>query len=193
MNEIPKGELGRKAIHYATSLIPLIYYFYIGKDMAVWILIVISVFLLIAEFARKFIPFFRSLYMKLFGDMTRPHEYKNHLTGATYVSLGSLLVIYLFPKEIAVVALLFLMVGDPTACLVGMSFGKIKIMRDKTLEGALAFILASLIVTWWIPNVPFSVKLIGACAASLFELIPWKLDDNLTIPSLSALFMYYML
>lgn len=193
MNEIPKGELGRKAIHYATSLIPLTYYFYIDKDMAVWILIVISVFMLTAEFARKFIPFFRSLYMQFFGDMTRPHEYKNHLTGATYVSLGSLLVIYLFPKEIAVVAMLFLMVGDPTACLVGMSFGKIKIMRDKTLEGALAFILASLIVTWWIPNVPFSVKLTGACVASLLELIPWKLDDNLTIPSLSALFMYYML
>jgi len=125
--------------------------------------------------------------------MTRPHEHKNHLTGATYVSLGSLLVIYLFPKEIAVVALFFLMVGDPTACLVGMSFGKIKIMRDKTLEGALAFVLASLVVTWWIPTVPFSVKLIGACVASLLELIPWKLDDNLTIPSLSALFMYYML
>ena len=125
--------------------------------------------------------------------MTRPHEHQNNLTGASYVFLGSFMVIWLFPKPIAVVALLFLTIGDSTACLIGMSFGRVRIWGQKTLEGTLAFLLSSLLVTWWVPQIPFWVKLIGAGAASILELIPWRLDDNLTIPSLSALVMYFLI
>ncbi|MDO9548126.1 MAG: SEC59/DGK1/VTE5 family protein [Candidatus Marinimicrobia bacterium] len=193
MYNIPKAELGRKTIHYTAVLIPLIYYFFLEKDPAAIILLIISIGMLIAEVLRMTVPFCRSLYMRLFGDMTRPHEHANHLTGATYLFIGSLLVVYLFPKDIAVVAMLFNMVGDPTACLVGMAFGKIKLSRSKTLEGTLAFIIASLIVTWWIPGAPLHVKLIGAVVAGGLEHITWRLDDNLVIPSVSALVMYFLI
>lgn len=192
MREIPRGERGRKAIHYTATLIPLIYYFLVDKRTAIIILGVLTGSIVIAELLRMNIPYLRELYLRLFSDLTRPHEHQNNLTGASYVFLGSLMVVWLFPKPIAVVALFFLTVGDSTACLVGMSFGRIRILGQKTLEGTLAFIISSLLVTWWIPDIPFSVKLIGAGTASVLELIPWRFDDNLTIPSLSALIMYFL-
>jgi len=193
VNDIPKAERDRKAIHYTTVLIPLIYYFFLEKDLAVIILIIVSVCMLVAEALRMTVPSCRSLYVRLFGDMTRPHEHANHLTGATHLFLGSLMVVYLFPKEIATTAMLFILVGDPTACLVGMAFGKIKLSRSKTLEGTLAFITASLIATWWIPGVPMYVKLIGAIAAGGLELLTWRLDDNLIIPTVAATIMYFLI
>jgi len=152
----------------------------------------ISAGMLLAEVLRFTVPFFRNLYNRLFGDMTRPHEHANQLTGATYLFLGSLLVVALFPKEIAVVAMYFILVGDPSACLVGTAFGKIKISRSKTLEGTLAFIVTSLLATWWIPGVPQHVKIIGAVVAGGLEHITWRLDDNLVIPFVAALIMYLL-
>jgi dolichol kinase len=193
MREIPRGERGRKAIHYTATLIPLIYHFLVDKRVAIIILGILTGSIMIAELLRMIIPGLRELYLRIFGDLTRPHEHQNNLTGASYVFLGSFMVIWLFPKPIAVIALLFLTVGDSTACLIGMSFGRIRIWGQKTLEGTLAFILSSLLVTWWVPHIPFWVKLIGAGAASILELIPWRFDDNLTIPSLSALVMYFLI
>ncbi len=193
MREIPRGERGRKVIHYTATLIPLIYHFLVDRRIAIIILSILTGSIILAELSRMIIPSLRKLYLRIFGDLTRPHEHQNNLTGASYVFLGSFMVIWLFPKPIAVVALLFLTIGDSTACLIGMSFGRIRIWGQKTLEGTLAFLLSSLLVTCWVPQIPFWVKLIGAGAASILELIPWRLDDNLTIPSLSALVMYFLI
>lgn len=192
MNRIRDGELARKAIHYLATLIPLTYYFLLDRSTMITVMAVCFVIILIGEHLRMRRPAFRRLYLKIFGWMIRPYEYENHLTGATYVFLGALLVASLFPKEIAVIALLFLTVGDPSACLVGLSIGRIRLIGNKTLEGTLAFILAGLLATFWIPGVPFLIKIIGVTIACLVELIPWKVDDNWLIPTVSALCMYLL-
>lgn len=192
MPDIPRSELARKALHYLTGLIPLVYYFFLAKNEAVIILVVLSIGMLTIEILRIKIPACRNLYNRYFGDITRPYEHANHLTGATYLLLGMLLVVYLFPKVIAVIAMLFILVGDPTACLIGMAFGKIRLSRSKTLEGTLAFIAASLLVTWWIPGVALPIKLIGAVLAGGLELVTGRLDDNLVIPTISALIMFIL-
>lgn len=193
MNEIPQPELGRKFIHYLAALIPLIYHFFLDKKPAVIILGIFVGIILIAEGLRFYVPFCKNLYNRFFGRMTRPHEHANHLTGASYLLIGSLLVTAFFPKELAVTAMFFVQVGDPTACLVGMSIGKIRISRSKTLEGTLAFILSSLLVTWWIPGIPQHVKLVGAVAAGVLEYFTWRLDDNLIIPTVAATIMYFLI
>jgi dolichol kinase len=191
VRDIPKGELGRKAIHYQAVLIPLIYYFWVARKSAIVILAILSILMIIGELLRFYVPVCRNLYNRFFGRMTREHEHRNRITGATHVLLGSLIVVSLFPKEIAVVALLFLSVGDPSACLIGMAIGNIKIGK-KTLEGTLTFIIASLLVSWWIPGLPFWIKIVGAVTAGGLELMPKNIDDNLLIPSLSALVMYLL-
>ncbi|RKY61021.1 MAG: hypothetical protein DRP96_04425 [Candidatus Neomarinimicrobiota bacterium] len=193
MNKIPQTELGRKFIHYLAALIPLTYHFFLDKKPAVIILSFVVAVMLIIEFMRFAIPSCRNIYNRYFGKMTRPHERTKNLTGATYLLMGSLLVVAIFPKELAVIAMFFVQVGDPSACLVGMSIGKIRLSRSKTLEGTLAFILSSLLVTWWIPGVPQHVKVAGAVTAGVLEYFTWRLDDNLVIPTVSALLMYLML
>ncbi|HDN58472.1 MAG TPA: hypothetical protein ENF20_00760 [Candidatus Marinimicrobia bacterium] len=186
MRTLTKGELARKAIHYTASLIPLIYYFFVERRTALIILGIISVIMLVAEVSRMLVPPLFSLYLKIFGWMIREHETKNSLTGATFVFIGSFLTIFFFPKDIATTVLLFLTIGDPTACLFGMSFGKIKIF-NKTLEGTLAFVISSFIATIWIPGIPLHVKLVGVITAAAVELLPKNFDDNIAIPIISGI------
>ncbi len=193
MNRIKEGELARKAIHYNASLIPIIYYFFVDRQIALIILGGFSAAMIFAEILRMRNPLSRNLYVKIFGWMTRSHEYEGHFTGATYVFLGSFFTIFLFPKEIAVIVLLFLSVGDPTACLVGLSIGKVKIWRKKTLEGSLAFIVAGFLATFWIPGISLWVKVIGTFVACFVELIPWKVDDNITIPIITGCMIMLLL
>lgn len=185
-------ELGRKFIHYTASLIPLIYYFFLGRKEAVIIMAVLTGLITLGEVLRMKVPFCRRLFMRIFGRWIRSQEQNNNFTGATFVFWGGLMTIWFFPKEIATAALLFLTVGDSTACLVGMRFGRVKLVSSRTLEGALAFIIAAVVFTLWIPGLTLKVKLIGAVAGSLVELVHRRVDDNLLIPLFSGVVMYIL-
>ncbi len=186
------NEIGRKAIHYTASLIPLLYYFFFNRYEAVIIMAILTVGITIGEMLRMKVPFFRSIYLDIFGSVIRSHEQLNHFTGATFVFWGGLLTIWSFPKPIATTALLFLTVGDSSACLVGMMIGRIKLINSRTLEGVIAFIVASLIMTWWIPDLAFEIKVVGAVTGSLVELVHRRVDDNLLIPLFSGVVMYML-
>ncbi|MFO7987512.1 MAG: hypothetical protein R6U38_16750 [Desulfatiglandaceae bacterium] len=193
MKRIQKGEGARKSIHYTASLIPILYYFVFDRSITLSVLAVCSLTFILAEIMRMRYPGLYRIYLKIFGFMIRSHERQAKFTGATFVFLGSFLTVLLFSKEVAVTVLLFLTIGDPTACLIGLARGKHKLIGDKTLEGSLAFILASLLATCWIPMVPFPIKIAGAITAALVELIPWRIDDNLTIPLLSGTLMMFLM
>lgn len=121
------------------------------------------------------------LFLGIFQNFLRTTEYKHRMTGASWVFVGAFLTILLFPKAIAITAILILSTGDATAALVGKRYGRYPIM-GKTLEGTLAFIAAGIIFTSWVPGVPFFVKIIGTLAGALAELPKTTIDDNLLIP-----------
>ena len=103
--------------------------------------------------------------------------------------------------SISTAALLFLVLGDMSAAIIGVSFGgevaTVKLGRSgkKSLEGSLAMLL----ICFVIGNFVFiSVELreypvaLGAIAATLTELYePFGINDNLTIPVISALAMEF--
>ena len=60
------------------------------------------------------------------------------MLGSTYMMASSLIVFLFFEKEVAILALLYIAVGDPLAGTLGKRFGRIKI-GSKSLEGTLAF------------------------------------------------------
>jgi len=189
VKKIEEGELARKAIHYTASVVPVIYYFFFpGKKYALLILGAGVIFMLIAELLRTKTPENYKLFLKVFGWMIRSYE-RRQITGATYLLLSYFFAILFFEKNIAVIVLLFLSIGDPSACLVGLSMGRVKILGDKTLEGTIAFIASSIIVTCWIPGVPWWIKISGAVVAGMVELFPWTIDDNFMIPLVSGLVM----
>ena len=184
-------EIKRKSIHLVTnSLIPLVYYFF--KIPKLWMAIILgiaSVAIVIVDFGRSHNKLLSKLFQKLFNGMMRSHELDGKFTGATYVLIGSFLTIIFFPKDIAILALLFAAVGDSFAALYGKKFGKIKFW-NKSLEGSLVGFLSCIVVASFFPSIPGIIKYIGAFAAMFIELLPIKIDDNLRIPIFSGFVMY---
>lgn len=108
------------------------------------------------------------------------------MTGATYVILGAFLAVLLFPRKVAISAMLFLSISDAAASLVGIKFGRIHFL-GKSLTGSLAFFVSAAIIVYFAQPGPWWVGLIGALTATVVEALPLKLgghklDDNLTIP-----------
>ena len=190
MNSVPRNEISRKAIHLFASVIPLGYYLVIpDRWLVLKILFLCSVFSIAIELGRNRLPGLELFFNRWFYFMLRKHESRGKTTGATWLLIGSCITIGLFPKEIAVPALLFLTVGDTFAAIVGITFPMGRI-REKTISGGLAGMILSLAVILPImQNIDAGILILGGFAAMLFELSPIPLNDNLTIPVLSGFVM----
>ena len=128
---------------------------------------------------------------KLFNFMLRSYELKGRFTGATWVVTGAFVTVAIFPKEIAILALLFMGLGDTVAGLIGSHFGRIKIW-NKTLEGTLAGLAICFLITGFFPGISIWIRISGAVSAMLAELSPIPLDDNIMIPMVSGTIMVVM-
>ncbi|MBA4406355.1 dolichol kinase [bacterium] len=194
-----KSEVVRKLIHLFSLSIPTVYYF-ITKELALTILIPLTVFSLLIDYGRYYNKTLSELVDKVFGFMMRKHEKdskKKNLNGATYVLLSAVIVIILFPKVFVVTAFAVLIIGDSTAALIGRKFGKTKFML-KSLEGTLAFFVSSCIVVLLSPKVEGSITeyIIGFIAVSFGAIAEnisgeWA-DDNFTIPVAVCISMWIL-
>lgn len=184
-----QSEVLRKAIHLCSLSIPIVYYF-ITRELALSILIPLTVFSLVVDLSRHYSQSVNSIVEKFFGFMLRKHERdskKKNLSGATYVLISAVLVIFLFPKIFAVTGFTVLIVGDIAAALIGRKFGKTKFLF-KSLEGTLAFFIFSSVVVLFTPKIngnatEYIIAFISVAVGAIAENISgsWA-DDNLTIP-----------
>ena len=124
----------------------------------------------------------RTFFRQFFGEMIREHE-RMSLLGSTYLLLAALLAIELFPQPVAATAIGFTVVGDAFGALVGRAWGRHRIF-NKSLEGGLGCLVACLAWAAFVSTVggvPPSVAIAGAVVATLVEMLPIPLDDNLGI------------
>ena len=188
-----KNEIARKFIHLASVVIPLSY-IYIINDLIV-MLCILSFFVIFSFFIEILrTNHFKSskIFLRLFGFMLRENEKKNKLTGATWVFLGALFTFILIPYPYSILALLFLSVGDTFAAIIGISFPFIKI-GNKTLSGFIAGFISSILVgICFNLSVSIYILIFGALMASVIEIIPLPLNDNITIPLFSGSMMYFI-
>ncbi len=112
--------------------------------------------------------------------------------GSTYLLAATLLAFLLFDRDVAVLALLFLAVGDPLAALVGERYGRARI-RKKSVEGSLAFVAGAALVGWVLIagglDISLWVVMSGAAVAALVELMSLPPDDNITVPLVAGAVM----
>ena len=108
----------------------------------------------------------------------------------TPYAIAILLTLITFPKPIALIATYTLAIADPLSAVVGITWGRRQVVPDKSVEGSAAFFAAtaavSIAVLRWATAAAL-LPLVGAAvliglAAALFEMLPVRLDDNLTIP-----------
>ncbi len=196
-------ELVRKGIHLFSLSIPTVYFF-ISKQLALSLLLPITIAFLIVDLARYYIPAVSHWFYNWFGWLLRRHETdskRKRLNGATYVLLAASLSVLIFPKIIAIHSIAILIISDTTSALIGRRFGKRRFL-SKSLEGSLAFFVSATIVVLIAPKIDYLLMeyVIGAIAAAvgtIVEALSIKLDDNLTIPlsvgfSLWLLYLYLL-
>ena len=190
MKRIPTNEISRKAFHLFSSIVPLSYLYIIQeKDIMVMILAIASLFAFSIELFRNNNKKIDYLFNHWFGSMLRKKESKGALTGATWLLFGWTITTYCYEMNMAASALMFLAIGDSFAAIVGKLYPAGRI-GDKTLSGSLAgFIVSFTIVILVINTLPPIVIFCGAFAAMFIELLPLKVDDNLTIPIFSGMTM----
>ena len=102
------------------------------------------------------------------------------------------ITILFFSKNIAIISLIFMSIGDTFAALIGKKYGKLKIY-DKSLEGFLGGLIVCLVAAYYYDPLPFYISGVGALTAMLFETLPLPLDDNFRIPIGSAIIMTILL
>ena len=139
------------------------------------------------EILRNRNSYIKKIFIKHLNFMLRRNEIRGFITGATWLLIGNFLTIFIFPISVAVPALLYLSVGDPTAALVGKNFRSFTI-GEKSLVGSLFGFLFGLILVSLVNRVlPFYAVMIGSLVAMIVEVLPSSIDDNLSIPLLSGL------
>ena len=185
-------ELLRKTTHLAGLFLPLIY-IVLEKSTMLIVLGCLAGIAVIVEFLKWVSLRFRSLFFRVFKSILRTHEQKGAITGATYYIVSILLCVFFFEKSIAIVCIFFIILGDTAAALVGRRWGRTKLIGNKSLEGSAAcFIVCTAITLLWLKQLNPIVGITGAFVATIVELLPLRIDDNLTVPLISGAAMQIM-
>jgi dolichol kinase len=182
-------EIKRKLVHLSTLVIPFGSAL-TSKERVLTFLLPFFLIYLAVDLLRHFHPGMTSLFSKYFYERVLREKERSRLMGSTYFLFSSLLVILLFPKPIAIVSLLILVLSDTAAALVGRGIGKVSFW-GKTLEGSMAFFICSLLIVWIYPHLDRFSGSLAALGATLVELLPIPLDDNLTIPLVAGAIMFF--
>jgi len=184
-----RDEILRKGIHMISLSIPIVYYF-ITKELALYILVPVMLFSLTIDYGRYYSKTIEEFVKKFFGFLMRKHEWdkkKKNLSGATYVLISAVFVVIVFPKVFVITGFAVLIIGDVAAALIGRRYGTTKFLF-KSLQGTLAFFVFSCFVVLAAPKIDGTIAeyLIGFFAVAVGAIAEnisgtWA-DDNFTIP-----------
>jgi acyl phosphate:glycerol-3-phosphate acyltransferase len=189
------SELKRKAIHLSFLVLPLDLLFEVlpwPRGRAQWTLLLAVLVLgaLALDLLRLRERRVRRVFRDFLGGMLREHE-QFGLLGSTYLLMAALLAGDVFPRPVAAAALGFTVLGDAFAAIVGKAWGRTRVF-GKTLEGALGGLVACLAWAAFLAAfgyLPWGVLVAGALVASLAEILPIPLDDNLGMTLLAGVAM----
>ena len=160
----------------------------VEEGLFLFLLLAATVAVIAGDAARLLVPSLNRLAHRLFSRLLRERE-AHRVTGASYILLGTLGAFAIFPRDVAVLAVLFTSVGDPIAGLVGVrapgwrAFGKSPV-------GTAAMAVAGLVVAGLLHaageiTIGWPV-VVGAVVAAVVELLPLRVDDNLRVPLVSG-------
>ncbi|MQA91127.1 MAG: hypothetical protein GEU90_12970 [Gemmatimonas sp.] len=167
----------RKLIHSSTVVLPLLVWF-LPRPVGIALLATGVVAALGVELARTRSRWARHQFLTRTRRLLRYRE-RQRFAGATYMVVAYFIAFVVFPRPIAVLAMLYDGLGDTTAALVGKRWGRHRATWGKSLEGATAALFVNALLGILIPGVSLLQALVGAGVAATLEFLPLPLDDNL--------------
>jgi len=185
-------EIKRKILHILIGIIGIFLLIYdIINSFIIFIILILGIFLSILSLKIQ-IPLI-SWFLNTFERQQDKNELPGR--GIIFAVAGSLLVLQLFQKNIALASISILTFSDPVSYLIGKIFGKTKsiLNKSKNIEGNIAAALIGSLLAMFF--VPFYLAAIGSLTAMLFELLTIKIqdikiDDNLIIPLVAGTIMF---
>ena len=180
-------ELPRRIFHILGGLTIPVAGLLVSHDVFLPALISITSGFFIFELVRLKSPTANRSFIATFRPLLREEEFSRP-TGSIYLLIAGVVAFLLFDKLVAAAALVFVVIGDPVAGLVGTRWGRRRI-KGKSLEGSTACFLACLAsgaILSAITNLPVSLIAVGALCATLTEFSSLPLNDNLTAPLISG-------
>ena len=189
-------KIGRKIYHVLGGLILVAAYVKLGRGTGLVAILLLLVSATAIDYSRVKIPSFNAFFYSHFSRFIRESE-RNKLTGTPPYLLGILLTLAIYDVPVAAYAVAFLACGDVSATTVGERYGTIKISGCKSLQGTVAFVaaavLAGMLINSLLYPISLPVILAGALCAAVVEILPLRIDDNLTIPVVSGGLMSLLL
>jgi dolichol kinase len=183
-------QLGRRGFHMFNGVVAATAYaLFFSHTQAVYLLGTIACLVYLFEQIRINYPELMRRAPGLERFFLRAEEQAKESAMIPY-AIAILLTIITFPKQIALISIYTLALADPMSAIIGIEYGRRHVVPDKSVEGSLAFFATTLLVVllvlaygtaapWWpIIAVSFCIAVLSA----ILEMLPIRLDDNLTIP-----------
>jgi len=182
-------QIARRLFHVANgSIFATIYLVSFSHQQMVHLLGTIACLLYVVEQLRINYPEIAGKLIPMTKFIIRAEEQLKESAMVPYV-IAILLTIITFPKPIALVAIYTLAIADPLSAIIGIKYGKTRIVPHKSLEGSAAFFIATFFCTLIVLTIfsgfsaeVFAISTLIGVLSSIFEMLPIKIDDNLTIP-----------
>lgn len=184
----------RRFFHMMNGLVFILLYQFLFEDKSslVTFMGITASLLFISEQIRIKYPEYGGVFSQLNGFLYRAEERFEIASAMPYV-VSCLLVVFIFPKPIAVITILFLAVGDPLSAIIGIKYGKHKISSNRSFEGSFAFFTVAFLACFLVMashesewGKIFLFAIFGGAIGVTADLIETRLDDNITIPLISA-------
>ena len=185
------SENWRKLWHLLVVQSFAIFYYFTTQRTAVIVMVILTAVLMVFEIVRSHHKKLNGAFMGYLAPILRPKEATVAATHI-YALFSCLVVILLFEKNIAITSIIFLAFGDVAAALMRRVRPTAKRYMKDLLAGAGCFLTclaAGLILRHTGASLSIRLLVPGALAATIAELLPIPLDDNLTIPVLAAVAM----
>jgi dolichol kinase len=180
-------EFGRRLVHTSGTVLPALYLLQLASWIQVRVLFVVGA--MIAT-VLELLRLFGGLDWRIYDHLTREYEQDNPAGYAWYM-VSTAVVALFFQPQIAIPAMLMLMVGDPISGVAGS--GEFRAVKR---PGALAvmFVTCVALSAPFLYETPLAVVLGGlvAMVADGVKLVVsgYVIDDNLTIPPTAAVAMW---
>lgn len=211
---IHKHEVPRKLFHVSIGFITIYLHINGVKTADVWQGTSVAVSIIfILDMIRFNWPYFNHLYCLTVGFLMREREI-NTINGVIWFQIGAILTFMFQKQDVSIMSILLLSWSDTAASTIGRNFGYLspKLSNSKSLIGSFAAFVTGVfscylfygIITPMYPQVStnfeydpstnhinlLTLSLLSGFIASVSEAIDIAgIDDNLTIPLFSGIFL----
>ncbi|RLF92002.1 phosphatidate cytidylyltransferase [Thermococci archaeon] len=194
-----KVEIKRKALHMTGLSVPIIYYLFGRVVTLSFVITFLIIFLALEPF--RVIEELRDRIKRKLGlpngvinmtdkevdSIAREHE-RRGIGAHIYFTVAALIIVYFFPREVAIGSIAVATLGDAMAAIIGKPFGRHRFKNGKSVEGSLAYFLTGLLILT--PLVGLKMALLGALVGTLAELYELPPDDNFSNQLAIAIALY---